>query len=108
VVLFVFDGLRRIYLTARNGGKPRRTALAPVLAWQTRPVEADESLAALSAGEVAGGARKTAAGEHRPELFEPARPAVAAPTTTDAPTAAPCEARRKRPRPARRRPNGQW
>ena len=85
VVFFVLDvGLRRIYLDRAEWSKATENLRRWLLLWRgkPRPVEADESLAALLSRRGQVRAQKTGAGEHRPELFEPAQPADPSPAVT--------------------------
>jgi len=80
ILLFVFDvALRRIYLERDQIAKAWAMVKRTVLFWKgvPRPVEADESLAALLTRRDAVRAKKTAAApETRPELFQPAAPVI--------------------------------
>ncbi len=77
VTLFVLDvGVRRIQIDREEWRKATATLRKWIFFWdgKPRPVEAEESLASLLAkrGEVR--AKRTVAGEARPELFRPEEP----------------------------------
>jgi uncharacterized membrane protein len=80
VILFVFDvALRRIQLDREQWEKMLASVRRTVLFWKgvPRPVESDESLAALLSRRDQIRAKQTApAAEARPELFKPARQVV--------------------------------
>ncbi|MEY2409947.1 MAG: hypothetical protein QOF48_2617 [Verrucomicrobiota bacterium] len=79
IVLFVLDvGLRRIHLEAGQVSKAWAAVKRKVLFWEgvPRPAEADVSLGALLHRRDEVRAKKTAASEERPELFQPASPVV--------------------------------
>ena len=81
VILFVADvGIRRIYLDRAEWLKATENLRRWLLFWRgkPRPVEADESLAALLSRRGQVRIAKTGAGEQRPELFEPVKPVVVA------------------------------
>lgn len=92
VLLFVLDvGLRRIYLDRAEWAKATATLQRWLVFWRgkPRPVEADESLAALLSRRGQVRARTTGAGTQRPELFQPAQPVTPpAPATAPPPTPA--------------------
>jgi uncharacterized membrane protein len=80
VILFVLDvGLRRIQIDREEWQKWLATAKRTVLFWRgvPRPVESDESLAALLARRDQVRSQQTApVVEPRPDLFQPAAPVV--------------------------------
>ncbi len=84
VVLFTLDvGVRRIQIDREEWLKAMAWLRRNVLFWEgeRRPVEADESLAALLARREQVRARHTAPpGEPRPDLFRPQQPPPAMPT----------------------------
>jgi hypothetical protein len=101
VLLFVGDvGLRRIYLDRAEWLKATATLRRWLFFWRgkPRPVEADESLAALLARRDQVRARHTTAGaEPRPELF---RPATEADITLPTPSSASSKPAAPEPEPA--------
>ncbi len=81
VLLFVVDiGVRRLYLDRAEWLKATENLRRRLFFWRSRvrPVEAEESLAALLSRRGQVRAERTKAGEQRSELFEPARPGVPA------------------------------
>ena len=102
VVLFVADvGIRRIYLDRAEWLKATENLRRWLFFWRgkPRPVEADESLAALLSRRGQVRAQRTAAGEQRPELFEPAKPVSVAPGKESAPPTKTGEPKPAAPRP---------
>ncbi len=77
ILLFVADvGVRRIYLDRAEWLKATQNLRRVIVFWrgQPRPVTADESLNALLTRRGQVRAQRTAAGQPKPELFQPAHP----------------------------------